>query len=82
MVNQIGFNLVGLMSMENSMISTLCPYCQNGIFLIGSLRRPDQRVDQCQQCQKYVVTRLATGQRYPLGNPLDPSSMPQMTMRS
>jgi len=55
-----------------------CPYCFGTSFSEGSERRPRQRVDKCNACDKYSVLNLNNGTRYPLTKPDDESSSPHM----
>ena len=55
-----------------------CPYCASDNFSQGVLRRPDQRVDECNFCNKHSVLFIRTCIRYPLADPTNTSSPPHI----
>jgi len=60
---------------------TGCVYCGDGSTTQHALRRADQAVRHCSACGNFHVQSLRTGQRYPLANPADPDSLPQINRR-
>jgi len=57
----------------------LCPYCftANNFSVIGQ-RKPQQMIHKCNICQKFMVFNDRNGGRYPLSNPNDQNSMPNI----
>lgn len=63
---------------EHKQASGVCPYCSGASFSEGDLRRPMQRVDRCNACDKYSVLNLRNGARYPVSDPTDAESPPRV----
>ena len=61
---------------ETKRLDGKCPYCQSDSFSQGENRRPGQRVDECNICNKFSVLSLRSGTRYPLSIPTDVNSPP------
>lgn len=55
-----------------------CPYCNANNCSILEQRRPFQKIHKCNSCNKYMVYNERNGVCYPLSNPMDSKSLPQI----
>ena len=56
-----------------------CPYCSNMIsFSELSERKPNQMVHKCNSCNKYMIFNQRNGARYPLADPTNINSLPNI----